>query len=70
MKGLPIGMQYFKEIIVNNYLYVDKTEFILKNYLSDSSIFSIVLSTQFIHILDAFFNLYFFYLKLLLIPKI
>jgi hypothetical protein len=30
MKGLPTGMQYFKEIIENNYLYVDKTEFIHK----------------------------------------
>ena len=30
MKNLPIGMQDFKEIIENNYLYVDKTEFIHK----------------------------------------
>lgn len=30
MKGLPTGMQYFKELIENNYLYVDKTEFIYK----------------------------------------
>jgi len=30
MKGLPTGMQYFKEIIENNYLYVDKTEFVHK----------------------------------------
>ena len=30
MKSLPIGMQYFKEIIEKNYLYVDKTEYIHK----------------------------------------
>ena len=30
MKSLPTGMQYFKEIIENNYLYVDKTKYIHK----------------------------------------
>ena len=30
MKGLPTGMQFFREIIENDYLYVDKTEFIHK----------------------------------------
>ncbi len=30
MKRLPIGIQSLPEIINNNYLYIDKTEFILK----------------------------------------
>jgi hypothetical protein len=30
IKKLPIGIQTFSEIINNNYIYVDKTEFILE----------------------------------------
>jgi len=30
MESLPTGMQDFKEIIENNYIYVDKTEYIHK----------------------------------------
>ncbi len=26
MKRLPIGIQTFRDIVLNNYLYVDKTE--------------------------------------------
>jgi len=28
MKKLPIGIQSFEEIIIENYIYVDKTEYI------------------------------------------
>ena len=28
MKKIPIGVENFKEIITNNYYYVDKTKFI------------------------------------------
>ena len=28
MKALPLGIQNFKEIISNNYIYVDKTQYL------------------------------------------
>ncbi|OQX78146.1 MAG: AAA family ATPase, partial [Bacteroidetes bacterium 4484_249] len=30
MKNLPIGIQEFSKLIENNYLYIDKTEYIHK----------------------------------------